>query len=985
MIALCGDAEMDEGNIFEALLEGWKHGVRNCWWVIDYNRQSLDAVIREGLWERFETIFRNFGWDVVILKYGALMQAAFSEPGGEKLREWIDKCPNQLYSALTYQGGAAWRKRLIDEIGDQGPATKLIEKRSDAELQKLMTNLGGHDLPGLVDAFEKASMHDRPTCFIAYTIKGCGLPLAGHKDNHAGLLTPTQMESVRDAMSIRAGHEWDRFEGLSIPATDIEAFLKKAPFAQKASRRLTSARIAIPDALPAPAHGGKPVSTQMAFGQILNEVAREDSDYARRIVTTSPDVTVSTNLGPFINRRGLFARESMADAFKAERVPSTYSWEFSPKGQHWELGIAESNLFIMLSALGLSHSIFGERLLPIGTVYDPFIYRGADQLNYACYQDARFILVATPSGVSLAPEGGAHQSIGTPLIGMAQDGLCAFEPAFADELAVMMRFAFDYIQRDGGGAGGAEPNEKTWLRDETGGSIYLRLTTRAIEQPTRPMTPELSEDIVDGAYWLRRPGPNAQIIVAYQGAVAPEAIEAVGLMGEDRRDIGLLAITSADRLHAGWSAAQRARERGLGHATSHIERLLAGAPSHCGLVTVIDGHPATLAWLGGVHGHRIRALGVEHFGQTGTIADLYRHHGIDAAGDPSRRRDVEPRPADTRAGQGGLNHPALASLALLSLDPERVPLHSAVRGRGDEARPEKNLLTRKIVVDSVTLLRYVLGTLQNCERAGTGLRGPPFRNRNMRFPASSRDDAARGCAPDVRPARIARLSAPQPYRQVGRQEIWAHSRRIAPAPIKTAIANAARAILRTSSLDEAIRAHKAGGASGVAKTVRAARAGDDHRGEAALRTRRFGGERHRRTPGNPCIDGDALCEARQMGKPAVGGRCSNGSQGNADKAEIVLRRSRKAPARVAREVRVRNSRGFDDAQGAPRRPRRTRRHSGGNAGGRHRAAIGRRKHRRVRAREGGAFLCNLCAGAEGSRNPGRVVVARRSGGAVNNR
>ncbi|MET0604913.1 MAG: transketolase [Beijerinckiaceae bacterium] len=631
MIALCGDAEMDEGNIFEALLEGWKHGVRNCWWVIDYNRQSLDAVIREGLWERFETIFRNFGWDVVILKYGALMQAAFSEPGGEKLREWIDKCPNQLYSALTYQGGAAWRKRLIDEIGDQGPATKLIEKRSDAELQKLMTNLGGHDLPGLVDAFEKASMHDRPTCFIAYTIKGCGLPLAGHKDNHAGLLTPTQMESVRDAMSIRAGHEWDRFEGLSIPATDIEAFLKKAPFAQKASRRLTSARIAIPDALPAPAHGGKPVSTQMAFGQILNEVAREDSDYARRIVTTSPDVTVSTNLGPFINRRGLFARESMADAFKAERVPSTYSWEFSPKGQHWELGIAESNLFIMLSALGLSHSIFGERLLPIGTVYDPFIYRGADQLNYACYQDARFILVATPSGVSLAPEGGAHQSIGTPLIGMAQDGLCAFEPAFADELAVMMRFAFDYIQRDGGGAGGAEPNEKTWLRDETGGSIYLRLTTRAIEQPTRPMTPELSEDIVDGAYWLRRPGPNAQIIVAYQGAVAPEAIEAVGLMGEDRRDIGLLAITSADRLHAGWSAAQRARERGLGHATSHIERLLAGAPSHCGLVTVIDGHPATLAWLGGVHGHRIRALGVEHFGQTGTIADLYRHHGIDAA------------------------------------------------------------------------------------------------------------------------------------------------------------------------------------------------------------------------------------------------------------------------------------------------------------------------------------------------------------------
>jgi pyruvate dehydrogenase E1 component len=588
-------------------------------------------VIREGLWERFEAIFRNFGWDVVILKYGALMQAAFKEPGGEKLREWIDHCPNQLYSALTYQGGAAWRKRLLDEIGDQGAATKLIEKRSDDELQSLMTNLGGHDLPGLCDAFEKASKHDRPTCFIAYTIKGCGLPLAGHKDNHAGLLTPAQMESVRTTMNIRAGHEWDKFEGLDAPEHELRKFLDNVPFAQGVSRRLSSSRVEIPHTLPTPGSGSKPLSTQMAFGQILNEIAREDSDFARRIVTTSPDVTVSTNLGPFINRRGLFARASMADTFKSERVPSTFSWEFSPKGQHWELGIAESNLFIMLSALGLSHSIFGERLLPIGTLYDPFIYRGADQLNYACYQDARFILVATPSGISLAPEGGAHQSIGTPLIGMAQDGLCAFEPAFADELSTIMRFAFDYIQRDSG-VGNAEPNEKTWLRDETGGSIYLRLSTRGLEQPTREITAELKEDIVDGAYWLRRPGPNAQIIVCYQGVVAPQAIASVGLMGEDRRDIGLLAITSADRLNAGWMAAQRARERSLVHATSHIERLLSLAPPHCGLVTVIDGHPATLAWLGAVRGHRTRALGVEHFGQTGSITDLYRHYGIDVRG-----------------------------------------------------------------------------------------------------------------------------------------------------------------------------------------------------------------------------------------------------------------------------------------------------------------------------------------------------------------
>jgi len=347
---------------------------------------------------------------------------------------------------------------------------------------------------------------------------------------------------------------------------------------------------------------------------------------AARIVTTSPDVTVSTSLGPWVNRRGLFARETLADTFKSERIPSTFNWEFSPKGQHIELGIAEMNLFSALSALGLSHVINGERLLPIGTLYDPFIARGLDALNYACYQDARFILVATPSGITLAPEGGAHQSIAEPLIGMAQDGLAAFEPAFVDELSVILAFALDYIQREGG----AEPSERNWLRDETGGSVYLRLSTRSIEQIKRDMTPTLRQSIVDGAYWLRAPGPNCQLVVAYTGAVAPEAIQAVGLMAEDRRDIGLLAITSADRLNAGWTAACRARERGLVHARSHIERLFGGLPRHCGIVTVLDGHPATLAWLGAVSGHRVRPLGVEHFGQTGSIDELYRHYGIDA-------------------------------------------------------------------------------------------------------------------------------------------------------------------------------------------------------------------------------------------------------------------------------------------------------------------------------------------------------------------
>jgi len=626
MIALLGDAELDEGNIFEAMLEGWKQGLRNCWWIVDYNRQSLDAVVREGLWERYQNLFRNFGWDVVVLKYGAVQQSAFAEPGGEVLRQWIDRCPNQLYSALVFQGGAAWRKRLFDDIGDQGPVTRLIERRSDEELARLMNNLGGHDLAAITDAFDGID-HDRPVCFIAYTIKGFGLPLAGHKDNHAGLMTPSQMETFRAAMNIRPGHEWAPFEGLRAPADDIADFLRSVPFARSGQRSLKAARIEVPEQLAVPAQ--PQTSTQHGFGALLNELARGKTALAARIVTASPDVTVSTSLGPWVNRRGLFAREALADTFKSERIPSTFNWEFSPQGQHLELGIAEMNLFCALSALGLSHAVNGERLLPIGTLYDPFIARGLDALNYACYQDARFILVATPSGITLAPEGGAHQSIAEPLIGMAQDGLAAFEPAFVDELAVILAFALDYIQRDGQGDQKGEASEHNWLRDETGGSIYLRLSTRPVEQIARAMTPALRRAIVDGAYWLREPGPNCQVVVAYAGAVAPEAIKAVGLMAEDRRDVGLLAVTSADRLNAGWTAACRARERGLVHARSHIERLLADVPRHCGIVSVLDGHPATLAWLGAVGGHRVRPLGVEHFGQTGSIAELYRHYGID--------------------------------------------------------------------------------------------------------------------------------------------------------------------------------------------------------------------------------------------------------------------------------------------------------------------------------------------------------------------
>jgi pyruvate dehydrogenase E1 component len=361
--------------------------------------------------------------------------------------------------------------------------------------------------------------------------------------------------------------------------------------------------VPLPDRLPVPQ--GARHSTQEGFGRILTDIAGSDSALAERIVTMSPDVTVSTNLGGWVNRRGLFHRAEQQDVFQTEKLVSAQRWRQSPTGQHIELGIAENNLFLCLAAFGLAGPLFGTRLLPIGTLYDPFIERGLDALNYGCYQDARFMVVATPAGLALAPEGGAHQSIATPLIGMAQAGLASFEPAFVDELAVLIRWGFEHMQA------------------ADGSSLYFRLSTRVIEQPIRDSTPELEAGVIAGGYWLRPPAPGAEFAIAYAGAVAPEAIAAHAAILEDIPGAGLLAITSPDRLHQDWLDGKR------GRGTSVVEQLLAPLASDAAIVSVIDGHPATLSWLGAVGGHRVQPLGVEAFGQSGDIPDLYRAYALD--------------------------------------------------------------------------------------------------------------------------------------------------------------------------------------------------------------------------------------------------------------------------------------------------------------------------------------------------------------------
>jgi pyruvate dehydrogenase E1 component len=608
MVAVMGDAEFDEGNVFEALLEGWKHDVRNVWWVIDYNRQSLDRILDDQLYDRIQGVFRTLGWNVHILKYGRRLQEAFARPGGAELKKWLDSCPNDVYSALVYASGASWRDRLRADIGSARGVRALLADYDDDALARLMTNLGGHDMRCLIDAFTSVD-DDRPQCFIAYTIKGHGLPFAGHKDNHSGLMSVEQIDALQRSMGIARGAEWEPLAAVGEREDELRRYLGNHRLATCGERDHHPHRISVasPIAMPAASH----TSTQEAFGRFLTEISRVQPALAERIVTASPDVMISTSLGGWVNRKHIFGSKPRSDVFSDFGLGGAQRWTVSPDGQHIELGIAENNLFLLLAALGLSAPLFGVELFPIGTIYDTFIPRGLDALNYGCYQDSRFILVGTPSGITLAPEGGAHQSITTPLIGIGQPGLLSYEAAYADEVAVILEWALRQLH---------EPD---------GRSVYIRLSTRVVSQPNREMSDELRAAILAGGYWIVPPRDGADLAIVCCGAVATEAMEAYAAVREDTPGIGVAVVTSADRLCADWNAhdARPASERRI---PSHVDKLLEPLSPNAQIITVLDGHPLALSWLGGVRGNRVRPLGVTRFGQSGDIPDLYREYRIDS-------------------------------------------------------------------------------------------------------------------------------------------------------------------------------------------------------------------------------------------------------------------------------------------------------------------------------------------------------------------
>jgi pyruvate dehydrogenase E1 component len=602
--SLIGDAELDEGACWEAIVDPIVPDLGEVCWVVDLNRQSLDRVVPNMATHRLQGMFAAAGWQVITLKYGRRLRALFDRPGGDALRERIDAMGNPEYQRLLRLPAEELRGRLPGDGPTATAVKQLVADVDDAELYAAVRDLGGHDLADLVEAYGSVA-DDRPTVVFAYTVKGYGLPTAGHPQNHSALLTDAQLRDLAEQLGTGVEQPWRRFADGT----------PEAALCAATAARLRREPVAATEPPVVPADLGRTptgrVSTQQVLGRALLDLVRDAPQVAERVVTVSPDVASSTNLGGWINKVGAWNPREGADWF-ADDAETLLHWRERPTGQHVELGIAEVNLVGLLGELGTAWSRWGQPLLPIGTVYDPFVTRALEPWSFGIYGGGQSILVGTPSGVTLAPEGGAHQSIITPSVGIEQPGCVAYEPAFALDFEWCLLAALGRLGRP------------------DGTSAYFRLSTRPLDQalaavPADPAGRQARRrQVVAGGYRLRTAADPA-LTIAVTGAVVPEALAAADRLAGLGFPADVLCLTSADLVYR----AVRAR-RGLGVADEWILDDLLPADRARPMVTLLDGHPHTLAFLATVHGVPVTSLGVTEFGQSGDVDDVYRHHGIDA-------------------------------------------------------------------------------------------------------------------------------------------------------------------------------------------------------------------------------------------------------------------------------------------------------------------------------------------------------------------
>ncbi len=612
-ISLIGDAELDEGACWEAIADPAVSNLGEVTWVVDFNRQSLDRVVPEISIDRLRRMFEGAGWHCATVKYGRRLQSLFELDGGDALRRRIDEMSNAEYQRLLRADADEVRERLPGEGSGRKDISRLISGLDDAEVTKAVRDLGGHDLASLLQAYREAdAIRDRPSVIFAYTIKGYRLPIEGHPSNHSALLTTEQYESLAAELGADPEEPWEGFAD-DTPESELCQSIARRLHGKMENRKAPENQPPVPEEIGRSYSGLS--STQQELGRTLTELPRSAPEAARRVVTVSPDVASSTNLAGWINKAGVWSVKQHQDWF-ADDPETLLSWRESGAGQHIELGIAEGNLVGLISELGYSHERDCEPLLPIATIYAPFVNRALEPWSFGMYSGGKSILVGTPSGVSLAPEGGAHQSVSTPSVGLEQPGCTAWEPAFGQDLEWTLLHALSKLGR------------------QDGFSSYFRLSTRPIDQglanvPTEPKARERRRrEVLAGGYRLRdcaALGLEPVVTLVGSGAIMPEVIRAAELLQEEGNlGADVVCLTSADLIFRAWRARQ-----GLEDAEYWILDTLFPPDKKLPIVSVLDGHPHTLSFLGSIQGVPVSCLGVSDFGQSGDLQSLYEHYGID--------------------------------------------------------------------------------------------------------------------------------------------------------------------------------------------------------------------------------------------------------------------------------------------------------------------------------------------------------------------
>jgi pyruvate dehydrogenase E1 component len=605
-VSLVGDAELDEGACWEAIVDPVVSRLGEVLWVIDLNRQSLDRVVPDVAAGRLAGMFAAAGWQTITVKYGRRLEELFARERGPLLRARIDEMPNEEYQRLLRAPADSLREALARGSMERRDLERLLGDVADADLVRAFRDLGGHDLALLLDAFSAAdAAADRPSVIFAYTVKARNLPTEGHPGNHSALLSAAEWEELALELGADPADPWSTF-GSDTPEGEL---------CRRATDRLERQPVSFsaPPAAPIDlnrVHNGN-ASTQQALGRFLADLTHVAPEVAARVVTVSPDVASSTNLGGWINRTGIWNVSERTDWF-ADDADMLVQWREGQHGQHVELGIAEVNLVGLLGELGSTWSRDGQPLLPIGTIYDPFVTRALEPWSFGIYAGGQSILIGTPSGVTLAPEGGAHQSIMTPSIGLEQPRCIAWEPAFGQDLEWSLLYALGQLGK------------------LDGVSSYFRLTTRPIRQALAgtPNDPDERERrrqaVIGGGY--RLPGgttPPAVSLVGI-GAVMPEVIAAAEALNTSGVATEVICLTSPDLVFRAFQARQ-----GLLTGSHSILEAIFPSDRAAPIVSVLDGHPHTLSFLSAIHCQPIACLGVADFGQSGDVDDLYEHFGLD--------------------------------------------------------------------------------------------------------------------------------------------------------------------------------------------------------------------------------------------------------------------------------------------------------------------------------------------------------------------